>query len=184
MLDIVRLAGKKIDLCILRTDEEAIEKYTKWLNDASINKWFGYNDTIIQYNHEVDRVTKEASDDKTCDFIIVDKKTRELIGTCAVGCKDGVTAYISIVIGEEKYRNKGYGTEVVSMLVKFAFEEQNAHRVALGLVASNERAYKCYSKVGFVECGRDHEAIFIHGKYEDNIIMEILKKDWSDKDVT
>ena len=33
-LDIVRLHGTRIDLDILETDEESIQLYTKWANDA------------------------------------------------------------------------------------------------------------------------------------------------------
>lgn len=34
---IVRLSGNKINLCVLRTDDEAIEAYTKWANDEEFN---------------------------------------------------------------------------------------------------------------------------------------------------
>lgn len=29
-IDIVRLSGQNVDLCVLRTDDEAIDAYTKW----------------------------------------------------------------------------------------------------------------------------------------------------------
>lgn len=178
-MDIVRLAGNKIDLCVIRTDEEAITAYTKWQNDETINMWFGANDCITQYAEEVEWANNAQN--KNNRFCIVDKETRKLIGTCAVGCYDGISAYISILIGEPCGQNKGYGTEVIKMLVKFAFNQLNAHRVALTVVSENERAIKCYTKAGFVECGREHEATYYNGHYCDNITMEILRKNWNEE---
>ncbi len=177
-IDIVRLAGDKIDLCILRTDDEAIDAYTRWRNDASINIWIGDNRNITQWSEELDWATMDKQSDKSCQFCIVEKVSRKLIGTCSCGCYDGISAYLGITIGEPEGQNRGYGTEVIRMLVKFCFNELNAHRVELEVVGDNARAIKCYSKAGFVECGRSHEANYHNGHYCDQVQMEILREDW------
>lgn len=175
-IDIVRLSGQNVDLCVLRTDDEAIDAYTKWMNDASIAKWIGANRTVTQRSEEVDWANNQA--DKACQFCIVEKISRQLIGTCSCDCYDGISAYLGITIGEPSGQDKGYGTEVIKMLIKFCFEELNAHRVSLGVVGDNARAIKCYTKAGLKECGRDHEAVYYDGHYCDYVQMEILRKDW------
>jgi RimJ/RimL family protein N-acetyltransferase len=52
------------------------------------------------------------------------------------------------------------------------------HRVELYVNSENARAIKCYKKVGFVECGRQHESIYYDGHYCDSINMEILKSNF------
>ena len=174
---VIRLSGKNVNLCTLSTSEEAIKLYTKWSNDETINMWIGGNNSISHFQEEQSWCTQDRSNNNSCNFTIFTKEGK-MIGTCSCGHYDGITAYIGITIGDHDEMNKGYGTEVISMLVKFAFEEQNAHRVALSVVSENARAIKCYTKVGFVECGRDHEAVYYHGHYCDNIHMEILRKEW------
>ena len=42
----------------------------------------------------------------------------------------------------------------------------------------NERAIKCYEKVGFKEFGRRRESYFLNGKYYDDVHMDILSKEF------
>ena len=46
-------------------------------------------------------------------------------------------------------------------------------------VQSNERAIKCYSKVGFVQEGVLKEHHFNKGEYEDVIVMAVTKDELS-----
>lgn len=175
IIDIVRLAGEKIDLCIIRTDEEAIKLYTTWQNDASINKWVHANGRVTQYNDEANWANSQSEDG--CQFCIVVKDTRELIGTCSCGVfGDARNGSIGIYMGTK--HSKGYGTEAVKLMVNYLFREKNAHRVELSVLGENTRAIKCYTKAGFKECGRKHEYCYHDGHYDDLIMMEILKEDW------
>ena len=42
----------------------------------------------------------------------------------------------------------------------------------------NERAIKCYEKVGFKEFGRRRESYFLNGKYYNDVYMDILSKEF------
>ena len=85
---------------------------------------------------------------------------------------------MGIVIGEKEYWSKGYGTDTVRALLRFAFEQMNLNRVELGTFDFNERAQACYRKCGFVEEGRRREDRFIDGRYHDLVIMGILRREW------
>ena len=39
MKHIVRLCGINVNLCVVRTDDEAIDLYTQWMNDENINMY-------------------------------------------------------------------------------------------------------------------------------------------------
>jgi diamine N-acetyltransferase len=75
-------------------------------------------------------------------------------------------------------RGKGYGTDALRVLVRFAFERHNLHRVHLSTLASNEIALACYRKVGFVEEGRRREGAWARGAYQDEVIMGLLRAEW------
>lgn len=176
--NIVRIAGDKVNLCILRTDEEAIAKYAKWVNDESINYYLSAHCKIFQFNGEIEWANKNRSENQFV-FTIVDKHNDALLGTCELDIKEkSRTASLGILIGEKQGRGTGCGTEVISLLVKFAFEELNMHRVELEVMADNPRAIKCYEKVGFKHCGTKHEDKYHKGKYRDVMLMELLKYEY------
>ena len=175
IINIPCIRGEKIDLCVLRTDDEAIRLYTKWMNDEDINMWVHHNDCTDQYNQEVDWANKKREKNENV-WIIIEKETEKMIGSCS--CSGNRNVNLGICIGEAEGRNKGYGTEAIKLMVKFAFEEKNAHRVYLHVLADNIRAYNCYKKIGFKKFGRERESGYYHGHYVDIIGMDMLKKEY------
>lgn len=63
-------------------------------------------------------------------------------------------AELGILIGEREYWGKGYGTDVVSTLLRYIFATTDIERVYLHTLDWNLRAQKCFQKCGFVEVDR------------------------------
>ena len=102
-------------------------------------------------------------------FFSIDTLEGVHIGTCSLYDHTGGDIQLGIRIGNKAYWNKGYGTEVVSLLVQHAFEKiLNVRRVWLKVLPENLGAIRCYEKVGFKAFGR----LALSG-YE-FIVMEIL----------
>ena len=76
-------------------------------------------------------------------------------------------------------RGKGTGTEAISQLVEFAFVRCNLRRVHLEAIASNLGALRAYEKAGFVIEGRQREHAWVRGRYEDNVLMGMLRSEWA-----
>lgn len=87
------------------------------------------------------------------------------------------TANFAIVIGPP-HQNKGYGTAATRLMLRYAFEELGLHRVQLRVNASNERGLRAYEKAGFVREGRLRECVFRGGRWQDDIPMGILAREW------
>jgi RimJ/RimL family protein N-acetyltransferase len=87
------------------------------------------------------------------------------------------TATFAIIIGPP-FQGQGYGTEATRLMVGYGFTELGLHRIQLAATGFNERALHTYEKVGFVEEGRDREAIFRGGKWHDQVRMGILDHEW------
>lgn len=183
MKNFVRYNGEHIYLSPIRADDEAVELYTKWVNDESINGWIGKSNCVYtledeqqwaQKNHGI-KFNIVLKSDYTSDGL------EKLIGNCGFTSVNNKSGTIGVLIGEEIGRDKGYGTEVIKLLIKFGFEELNLHRISLTLNSENNRAFRCYLKAGFKEYGRAHEELYFHGHYADRIYMEILEQDYFGK---
>lgn len=90
------------------------------------------------------------------------------------------SAELGLFIGEEKDRNKGYGSEVIELLLNYGFDYLNLHSIMLSVYTFNERAIHCYEKIGFKEIGR-REAYYCRNQFHDVIFMDILKDEWNRK---
>lgn len=73
--------------------------------------------------------------------------------------------------------DKGYGTDAVRVVSRFAFREMNLQRVYLRVYDTNPRGVRAYEKVGFKEEGRLRRGQFVNGRYVDVIIMGLLAED-------
>jgi RimJ/RimL family protein N-acetyltransferase len=66
----------------------------------------------------------------------------------------------------------------MQLLIDYAFNTLNLHRLELSVYSFNVRAIKCYRKLGFKEEGRSREAFFGHGQYHDILQMGLLEGEW------
>src|ERR1700712_3599153 len=78
-------------------------------------------------------------------------------------------------------RGEGIGSAAISQIVEFAFVRCNLRRVHLQAIASNVGAIRAYEKAGFVIEGRQREHAWVRGRYEDIVIMGILRSDWESR---
>jgi RimJ/RimL family protein N-acetyltransferase len=83
-----------------------------------------------------------------------------------------------IAIGDPDARGKGYGTEALHILLRFAFLEMNMNRVGLEVNSYNTRAHATYERVGFAQEGVLRETVYRDGVYHDMILMSILRREW------
>ena len=88
---------------------------------------------------------------------------------------------MGIFIGDKNYWSKGYGTDAMRTLLRFAFGEANLHRVELEVFAFNPRAIRTYEKAGFELEGVRKQALFREGAWHDEHIMATLRDEWTVK---
>ena len=175
--DIIRLAGEEASLLLPRGDDEALVMYLRWLSDERTNMWI--QQSARTWGMEAERKwfqgTSSNPDDHT--YSILDMRRRRIVGNCSARMR-GTTSVLGILIGDPESRNRGLGTAVIRMLIRYSFADLGAHRVELSVMGDNERAMRCYEKAGFAECGRKHEEHWYGGEWHDSIDMEILRDRW------
>ncbi len=87
-------------------------------------------------------------------------------------------AWLSIGLGEPQHWGQGYGTEVMRLLLDFAFGELNLRRVQLTVFEYNPRAIALYEKMGFQREGVFREFLHRDGKKYDMYLYGILSHEW------
>jgi len=74
---------------------------------------------------------------------------------------------------------KGIMTEALTAIVQYGFGHMGLHRIEVLIPRYNRRSQKLVRKLGFKREGvlRDH--YFIEGRFSDDVIFSLLKKEWN-----
>lgn len=78
----------------------------------------------------------------------------------------------------EEYRGKGYGGEAVNWALDWAFQHGGFHRICIGAFSYNHNALKLYRRLGFVDEGREREAVLYLRKWHDIVNLSMLEHEW------
>lgn len=74
-------------------------------------------------------------------------------------------------------RGIGLGREITRLVVQWGFLDLGLHRVELEVLATNERAIRCYRACGFVHEGTRRQAELYPDGWHDFLIMGLLRED-------
>ena len=172
-----KLVGDRIYLSPRGASDEEIEKFTEWMNDFQVTDYINKSEQIMTAIGEKEWLENTARKNENKNFNIIDLNSNKLIGTIGLEKFNWTSrnAVLGIFIGDKNYRNNGYGTEAIKLLLEFGFKYLNLHSIRLSLLSVNERAHKCYLKCGFKDAGKSREEIFLNGKYYDKLYMDILE---------
>lgn len=119
--------------------------------------------------------------DENAERFVIETLAGELVGICSI---EGIEARsrsgeVGIWIGRP-FWGKGYGTDAMRVLARFAFGTMNLQRLGLHVYETNAKAIRCYEKVGFKAEGRLRRSQFLDGGYVDTIVMGLLSEDLID----
>ena len=93
----------------------------------------------------------------------------------------GRDAFVGLGIGEREFWGKGLGTDVMRVILRYAFVEVNLRRVTLNVFEYNPRAIRAYEKAGFRHEGRMRKVLNKEGKRWDILYMGILREEWMEQ---
>ena len=75
------------------------------------------------------------------------------------------------------YQGRGLGSEATRLVVDYAFDALDMHRIELEVYAFNPRARHVYERAGFTLEGTKRDALSWDGEWVDAHIMSILVTD-------
>ena len=108
-----------------------IETTQKWLNRDEIGEVMGYMPHSLV--HQENWFAAATKDQSKYIFAICKFSDKSHIGNIALGNIDWIdrNAMLSIFIAEPENRRVGYGSAAVELILKFAFNRLNLHKVCV-----------------------------------------------------
>jgi RimJ/RimL family protein N-acetyltransferase len=166
--------GSKVILRLLEKND--LERSLQWLTDPLVNKYLSHNFKDLTNEQEEKWFNYIQESEQDIVFAILDRETGLHIGNCALHKinRKKHSSELGIVIGEKQYWDKGYGTDAVKTLLRFALGGLGLSIIRLNVFKYNKRAIKAYSRCGFKTVKVLKNRHLYNGKYWDTIIMEYM----------
>ena len=176
------LRGKKVLLRPLKRSD--ITSFLKWFNDPEVTQYLNFYLPMTEMAEEKwieNAASRIQAGTDICLIIeaIEGESSKPIgnVGLSGINPRDH-SATFGIAIGEKDYWGNGYGTEATQLILEYAFQQLNLHRISSSAFAFNERSIRLHKKVGFKEEGRQREAIFKNGYFHDHVMFGILRNEW------
>jgi RimJ/RimL family protein N-acetyltransferase len=167
------------------TERTDVPSYYEWVNDPEVTRGLALYLPMSNAEEQrwFERTLERDPQEKPLAIEVRDGEAWKLIGNCGVFGIEWTnrSAELGILIGDKSVWDRGYGTETMTLLLRHGFETLNLNRLFLRVFAANVRAVRAYEKAGFVEEGRLRQAVFKNGRYDDIIVMSVLRSEWENR---
>ncbi len=157
-----------------------VDQIMSWENDPNI--WHLSNTQVPYSRFDLEQYVMNATKD-----IYAIKQLRLMINlkeiALTIGCVDLFDfepmhrrAGLGILINDES-RNKGYATEAIELLKKYANKNLNLHQLYCNIEESNKISLKLFKKCGFEIIGLKKEWNLRNGKWINEYSLQHVFKD-------
>lgn len=176
------LCGKYVRLSAFDPDEMS-KAYARWNRNSEYFRLLNSSARSMFSPNALAKQIEDAMEEMPIAsyfFSIHTLAEDQLIGELNLDVVDwsGRDSFVGLGIGETEYWNKGYGTDIMNVLLCFAFHEINLRRVTLTVFEYNPRAIRSYEKAGFHHEGRVRCLLNREGQRWDLLYMGILREEW------
>jgi RimJ/RimL family protein N-acetyltransferase len=171
--------GKTVRLAKLTKEDATV--MASWTEDAG---YLRLQDTEIAALETPDEVAAsiDRDNDSSTAFAFGIRRVPDDALVGKIGLYDiewaNRTAWLGIGIGSRSDWDKGHGSEAMSLVIAYAFDELNLHRLQLTAISYNSRALRTYEKLGFTREGVYREFVERDGKRHDLILYGLLRPEW------
>ena len=168
-----KLVGEGVEL--RRHDRANYPLYARWYGDEEIWRLTSWAKEPLR-QAEVERLFEDREKSSADDSFAIHREGKEepigVISLVKINESDA-SAELSVIVGDERDRNEGLGTEAIRVILGYAFEDLGLERVGLSVFEFNEPAILAYEKLGFEREGRIRQAVRRDGTYHDAILMNV-----------
>lgn len=175
---VVFLEGKRVDLRPVEAADMPV--FARWMNDPETRGLTGETKPTgpADVSEWMDRVMKES--ESRVWFAVVERESGRVIGETGLlrMFYPWRTTDLTIIIFDREARGKGYGTEVMEIMLDYAFGYLNFHRISIGVVGFNEKALRFYERIGFKTEGIQRDGYYYNHRYYDFVMMSILEDEY------
>jgi RimJ/RimL family protein N-acetyltransferase len=159
-------------------EEEDLPRFVEWLADREVIRWLAAIGDPPTLDDEYDW-WEEKRADPDCVQWAIETLDGRLVGTVELRVTPRAErAELGIAVQDRSQWGKGYGTDAVLLVLRYAFEEMRLNRVELTCDEENARAIRCYEKCGFVREGLLRQHRLVDGRFGNTLVMSALREEW------
>lgn len=175
------IAGKIVNLRpIERGDLPAM---VAWRNNPRVLRAFFTQSRLTMQDQEVWYEKYCSRQDEK--LFVIETKERKAVGTIGLSKIDRINRSAELgrlMIGDDDEIGNGFALDAVRTVVGFAFSQLNLNRIWLEVFSWNLAAINVYIRCGFRQEGIKRQAVLVDGKFQDVILMSLLREDLLDQD--
>jgi RimJ/RimL family protein N-acetyltransferase len=140
--------------------------------------------SIAQLKKKYEAIEKDMDESKRMfHFTIRGKEDDRLLGFIRI---EGIewthgTCSLKLAIGDPMERNKGYGSEALELIMRFAFNELNLYRLSAVVGDDNQAGMRFFTRHGFLEEVRRRKSLLRDGQTWDLIHLGLLRDEWQER---
>lgn len=158
---------------------------SKWTHDSEFMRLMDTNParpmSAAMVKKQYEKLEKQIEEDKNIfHFTIRAREDDRLIGKAAIQWIEWANGqgWLRLGIGAAEDRRKGYGTQALRMLLRFAFAELNLYRISAIVPEYNEGAIALLRKFGFVQEVCRRQSLDRYGRRWDLYVFGLLNEEW------
>lgn len=170
------ICGEKVNLRAVERGD--LEQLVRWRNDPEIFRGF-FTTFPLSFGAQTGWYEKQLrSTDKK--LFVIEAKDGQAVGTIGFDQIDwkNQKAEFGNMLVEKAHRGRGYACDATRTALRFGFEQMNLNRIYLEVYAWNQEAVQLYEKCGFATEGILRQTYFAAGKFNDTVLMAILRENW------
>jgi ribosomal-protein-alanine N-acetyltransferase len=165
------LEGRNVNLRVVERDD--LPLIAEWLSNPSF-----FNHAPFPQRSKTEMEKQYDSLPSDSEWFIVQKKNSNRIGFVY---HESIGSQLEIGYALlPKERNKGYGTEAITIIVDYLFLAKPVVRIQATTDVKNKPSQRVLEKNGFKREGIIRKAGFVRGQWRDEYLYSILREEWKE----
>lgn len=166
------LSGKRIYLREVRISD-VNEDYYGWMNDSEVTQYLESRFIPHSMNSLEEYVESKLGNKDEIFLAVVKRENDKHIGNIKLGPINWIhrIGSIGILIGDKNSWGQGFGCESIILVVQYAFNTLNLHKVTAGCYEMNKGGIRVFEKAEFVVEGVRKKQHFFQGEYVNVILL-------------
>jgi len=169
------------NLIFREVNSQDVEDIFKIYSDPEVAKydWYYPITTKDEALFIINRYKREFENKEEITWGVARKDDKKILGYCCLGSFNDASRRSEIGYGFNRDEwNKGYATEAIKVLVKFGFDIMDFNRIEATVTLGNDASVRALNKANFLQEGIVRERSIMKGKFEDDVILAIIKRDY------
>jgi RimJ/RimL family protein N-acetyltransferase len=165
------------DVVLRPIEKEDAEFLRELINHQDVRNTIGKPPRPVNLKQEEEFIENLEDDEGKESFII--EYQGEKVGDITIGGleKPYRKSEFGLSIHLE-FHGQGIGSMATKLIVEYAFETLNRHKILGGYIEGNEASRRIQEKAGMQEEGRERHYKYVDGEWKDVIWMSILEDEY------